>query len=152
MHAPGTLDALCRSCCGSGQGAHEHRCFLHRSAHGAGRALRVSGRLPGSSTEQGQEGSCRLRSRQQWWVSLPFRGRRFRAWSIFRPAVQCCSPRRYGGAGGDGLVAARHLRHYGYQPTIFYPKRSKNELYQVRLEFLQFQTSWNFCHIVTRDG
>lgn len=33
--------------------------------------------------------------------------------------------------GGDGLVAARHLFHYGYQPTIFYPKRSKNELYQV---------------------
>ena len=33
--------------------------------------------------------------------------------------------------GGDGLVAARHLFHYGYQPSIFYPKRSKNELYQV---------------------
>ncbi|KAL9610221.1 MAG: hypothetical protein Q9167_005070 [Letrouitia subvulpina] len=35
-----------------------------------------------------------------------------------------------GNNGGDGLVAARHLKHYGYQPTIFYPKRSKNELYQ----------------------
>ena len=33
--------------------------------------------------------------------------------------------------GGDGLVAARHLRHYGYQLTIYYPKRGKNELYQV---------------------
>ncbi|KAF4469338.1 hypothetical protein FALBO_3762 [Fusarium albosuccineum] len=33
-------------------------------------------------------------------------------------------------AGGDGLVAARHLRHYGYNPTVFYPKRSKNDLYQ----------------------
>ncbi|KAJ2896491.1 hypothetical protein MKZ38_005479 [Zalerion maritima] len=33
-------------------------------------------------------------------------------------------------AGGDGLVAARHLCHYGYQPSVFYPKRSKNELYQ----------------------
>lgn len=33
--------------------------------------------------------------------------------------------------GGDGLVAARHLRHYGYQPTIYYPKRSKSDLYQV---------------------
>ncbi|KHO00263.1 meiotically up-regulated protein 182 [Metarhizium album ARSEF 1941] len=32
--------------------------------------------------------------------------------------------------GGDGLVAARHLFYYGYQPTVFYPKRSKNELYQ----------------------
>ncbi|TLS22261.1 uncharacterized protein PpBr36_09847 [Pyricularia pennisetigena] len=33
-------------------------------------------------------------------------------------------------AGGDGLVAARHLRHYGYQPSVYYPKRGKNELYQ----------------------
>ncbi|KAK4133580.1 YjeF N-terminal domain-like protein [Trichocladium antarcticum] len=35
-----------------------------------------------------------------------------------------------GNNGGDGLVAARHLCHYGYQPTIYYPKRSNNELYQ----------------------
>ncbi|KFY25546.1 hypothetical protein V493_04594 [Pseudogymnoascus sp. VKM F-4281 (FW-2241)] len=34
------------------------------------------------------------------------------------------------GPGGDGLVAARHLWHYGYKPTIYYPKQSKNELYQ----------------------
>lgn len=32
--------------------------------------------------------------------------------------------------GGDGLVAARHLWHYGYQPTVFYPKQSKNDLYE----------------------
>ncbi|KAL6813234.1 YjeF N-terminal domain-containing protein [Trichoderma sp. SZMC 28013] len=38
-----------------------------------------------------------------------------------------CGP---GNNGGDGLVAARHLFYYGYKPTIFYPKRSKNELYQ----------------------
>ncbi|PWW74972.1 YjeF N-terminal domain-like protein [Tuber magnatum] len=31
---------------------------------------------------------------------------------------------------GDGLVAARHLWHYNYQPTVYYPKQSKNELYQ----------------------
>ncbi|KAI9719553.1 MAG: hypothetical protein M1812_003323 [Candelaria pacifica] len=38
-----------------------------------------------------------------------------------------CGP---GNNGGDGLVAGRHLWHYGYQPTIYYPKQSKNDLYQ----------------------
>ena len=26
-------------------------------------------------------------------------------------------------------MAARHLYHYGYQPTVYYPKHSKNEIY-----------------------
>ena len=32
--------------------------------------------------------------------------------------------------GGDGLVAARHLWHFGYKPTLFYPKQGNNEFYQ----------------------
>lgn len=32
--------------------------------------------------------------------------------------------------GAIGLVCARHLRIYNYEPTIFYPKRSQNSLYQ----------------------
>lgn len=47
-----------------------------------------------------------------------------------------------GNNGGDGLVAARHLWHYGYKPTIYYPKQSKNELYQVipALSYLSFHS------------
>jgi NAD(P)H-hydrate repair Nnr-like enzyme with NAD(P)H-hydrate epimerase domain len=45
------------------------------------------------------------------------------------------------GIGGDGLVAARHLWHYGYKPTIYYPKQSKNDLYQVSLPLLYLPLS-----------
>ncbi|ELR25300.1 apolipoprotein AI binding protein [Acanthamoeba castellanii str. Neff] len=37
-----------------------------------------------------------------------------------------------GGTGGDGLVCARHLLLFGYQPTIHYPKRTDKDL---RLRF-----------------
>uniref|UniRef100_A0A6B2LGK9 NAD(P)H-hydrate epimerase n=1 Tax=Arcella intermedia TaxID=1963864 RepID=A0A6B2LGK9_9EUKA len=34
-----------------------------------------------------------------------------------------------GNNGGDGLVCARHLYHFGYQPEIVYPKRTDKPIY-----------------------
>uniref|UniRef100_A0A8C7BNX3 NAD(P)H-hydrate epimerase n=1 Tax=Neovison vison TaxID=452646 RepID=A0A8C7BNX3_NEOVI len=43
------------------------------------------------------------------------------------PAVLViCGP---GNNGGDGLVCARHLKLFGYQPTIYYPKRPNKPLF-----------------------
>ncbi|ETW03124.1 YjeF family domain-containing protein, variant [Aphanomyces invadans] len=35
-----------------------------------------------------------------------------------------------GNNGGDALVAARHLKHFGFQPEVLYPKPTPNPLYQ----------------------
>ncbi|KAI9275993.1 apolipo protein A-I-binding protein-like protein [Sporodiniella umbellata] len=39
----------------------------------------------------------------------------------------CVGP---GNNGGDGLVAARHLFHFGFKPTLYYPKQPEKDLYQ----------------------
>lgn len=44
------------------------------------------------------------------------------------PSVLVCSGP--GNNGGDGLVAARHLKMFGYSPKIYYPKRTDKQLFK----------------------
>lgn len=44
-----------------------------------------------------------------------------------------------GNNGGDGLVCARHLKLFGYNPIVFYPKRSeRTEFYKQLVHQLNF--------------
>jgi NAD(P)H-hydrate epimerase len=44
----------------------------------------------------------------------------------FKRVVICCGP---GNNGGDGLVAGRHLKLFGYEPLVVYPKRGRGDLF-----------------------
>jgi NAD(P)H-hydrate epimerase len=51
-----------------------------------------------------------------------------------------------GNNGGDGLVAARHLHHFGYHPTVYYPKPTNQPIFtglqkQLRQLSITFLTS-----------
>jgi len=45
----------------------------------------------------------------------------------YRRVLIACGP---GNQGGDGLVAARHLKHFGYHPLVWYPKPKEAPLFQ----------------------
>ncbi|SOV19606.1 pyridoxal 5'-phosphate synthase, putative [Plasmodium gaboni] len=52
----------------------------------------------------------------------------------FKKILICCGP---GNNGGDGLVAARHLKQFGYDIMILYPKVNDKTLFKRLLKLLE---------------
>eukprot|EP01138_Halocafeteria_seosinensis_P009834 gb/GECG01010045.1/.p1 GENE.gb/GECG01010045.1/~~gb/GECG01010045.1/.p1 ORF type:complete len:309 (+),score=33.48 gb/GECG01010045.1/:1-927(+) len=52
-----------------------------------------------------------------------------------------------GNNGGDALVAARHLKHFGYRPEVYYPKPAKKEETQRLFENLIAQLNQLDIHV-----
>lgn len=63
--------------------------------------------------------------------------------NMYKSALIICGP---GNNGGDGLVAARHMTLFGYNVSIYYPKRTPKPLYENLLEQCK---RFNVCIIDT---
>lgn len=66
------------------------------------------------------------RSDRQVGLSFQLATALARSFPSEKSVLVACGP---GNQGGDGLVAARHLVHFGYQPTVYLPKPGKNPFY-----------------------